>query len=107
MLGRIFLVKSSVVTKKTAVLNDWQKTIILRDEAPEVKGWTFDVLKCIDRIESSEFSLGEVYGFEKELKSKHAENNFIRDKIRQQLQILRDRNIIEFVSRGKYRKVSR
>ncbi len=53
------------------------------------------------------FSLNEVYGFEEELKSKHPENNFVKDKVRQQLQILRDRNIIEFVSRGKYRKITK
>ena len=33
-------------------------------------------------------------------------NNFIKDKIRQQLQILRDKAIIEFVGRGKYKKIS-
>ncbi|MBL7991777.1 MAG: restriction endonuclease, partial [Candidatus Kapabacteria bacterium] len=31
-------------------------------------------------------------------------NNFIKDKIRQQLQVLRDKGIIEFVSRGIYQK---
>jgi type II restriction enzyme len=64
-------------------------------------------LKCLDKITSTEFSLDEVYKFENELKLKHPDNNFVKDKIRQQLQILRDMNIIEFVSRGKYRKVSR
>ena len=44
--------------------------------------------------------------FEAELKQNHPENNFVKDKIRQQLQVLRDMNIIEFVSRGKYRKIT-
>ncbi len=106
-LGRIFLVKNSMVSSRNAVLETWSKTVFLRNEKPKAKGWTLDILKCIDRINSVVFSLDEIYGFEEELKSKHPENNFVKDKIRQQLQILRDRNIIEFVSRGKYRKITK
>lgn len=104
-LGQIFFVKNSVVADRKNVLATWDKTVFLREKSVEAKGWTLDVLKCIDRIDSIEFSLDEVYKFEAELKSKHAENNFVKDKIRQQLQVLRDKNIIEFVARGKYRKV--
>jgi type II restriction enzyme len=106
-LGRIFLVKNSIIANRKAVLEMWHKTVFLRGKSVEAKGWTLDVLKCLDRIGSAEFSLSDVYKFEEELKSKHPDNNFIKDKIRQQLQTLRDMNIIEFVSRGKYKKVSR
>ncbi|PWE25349.1 restriction endonuclease, partial [Aliarcobacter skirrowii] len=37
------------------------------------------------------------------LKTKYPNNNFIEDKIRQQLQILRDKNYLTFESRGKYK----
>ena len=41
-----------------------------------------------------------------ELKSKQAKlSNIINDKIRQQLQVLRDRGIIEFTGRGRYCKL--
>jgi type II restriction enzyme len=46
-----------------------------------------------------------MYQFENKLKIKHPNNNFIKDKIRQQLQVLRDKGLIEFVGRGKYKKV--
>lgn len=104
-LGRIFLVKNSSVLSRKEVLETWQKTIFLREKSTEAKGWTLDVLKCLDRISTKEFSLDDVYKFENELKQNHQNNNHVKDKIRQQLQILRDKNIIEFVSRGKYRKV--
>lgn len=104
-LGRIFLVKNSVVADRANVLETWNKTISLREKSTEAKGWTLDVLKCVDRINSNDFTLNEVYQFEAELKAKHPENNFVKDKIRQQLQVLRDMNIIEFVSRGHYRKI--
>jgi type II restriction enzyme len=105
-LGRIFLIKDSFISDKKQVLDTWQKTVFLREKSIEAKGWTLDVLKCLDKIKAKDFSLDEVYKFENELKTKHPDNNFVKDKIRQQLQILRDMNIIEFVSRGKYRKVN-
>lgn len=104
-LGRIFLVKNSIVANRKNVLETWSKTVFLRGKSAEAKGWTLDILKCLDQILSNDFSLDEVYKFEAELKQKHPENNFVKDKIRQQLQVLRDMNIIEFVSRGKYRKI--
>ncbi len=64
-----------------------------------------DIMNCIDSISEQEFKLEQVYKFENILKRKHPTNNFIKDKIRQQLQILRDKGIIEFVSRGVYRKI--
>ncbi len=106
-LGRIFLVKNSIVEERKNVLETWSKTVFLREKSDEAKGWTLDVLKCVDRIKSIDFSLEEVYKFEEELKLKHSENNHVKDKIRQQLQLLRDMNIIEFVSRGKYRKIAK
>src|SRR5215213_157820 len=104
-LGRIFIVKNSVVSDHQNVLETWHKTVFLRDKKPKAKGWTLDVLSCLDHIGADNFTLDEVYKFEAELRAKHPENNFVRDKIRQQLQILRDMNIIEFVSRGRYRKI--
>jgi type II restriction enzyme len=46
-----------------------------------------------------------MYKFENLLQIKHPANNNIKPKIRQQLQILRDKGFIEFLGNGKYRKV--
>ncbi len=104
-LGHIFLVKNSVVADMKDVRETWHKSIFLRDKTFEAKGWTLDILKCLDSISSTDFSLDDVYKFEDKLKLRHPENNFVKDKIRQQLQILRDMDIIEFVGRGRYRKI--
>ncbi|MEI6488637.1 MAG: restriction endonuclease, partial [Bacteroidota bacterium] len=69
------------------------------------KGWILDIMKCVDSINKRTFSLDDVYMFENDLKLKHPENNFIKDKIRQQLQVLRDKGIIEFAGRGNYKKI--
>ena len=64
-----------------------------------------DVLTCVDRIQKKEFSLKDVYSFIDELQLKHPENNNVDAKIRQQLQFLRDKGFLEFLSRGYYRKI--
>jgi type II restriction enzyme len=104
-VGKIFLVKNSAVLDKRKILDEWNKTVFLRNQTNEAKGWTLDVLTCLDRIYKKEFTSDDVYEFESELKIKYPSNNTIKDQIRKQLQILRDRNIVEFVSPGRYRKI--
>ena len=48
-----------------------------------------------------------MYQFETYLYDRHQGNNNVRPKIRQQLQLLRDRGVIEFLGMGKYRKIKR
>ncbi len=64
-----------------------------------------DIMRCIERIGRSDFTLEDMYAFESELAAAHLENHHIKDKIRQQLQMLRDKGYIDFVSRGHYRLI--
>lgn len=105
--GKIFLVKNSNFINPDNVLSEWKQTLFLKDKKGTSKGWILDIMNCVDRIESETFSLKEMYKFESILKLKYPENNFIKDKIRQQLQILRDKGIIEFKQRGIYKKIKR
>ncbi len=66
------------------------------------RGWTVDVLRVIHSLEKEEFTLNEVYAYEEELARNHPDNRHIKDKIRQQLQILRDKGILKFKNRGNY-----
>lgn len=104
--GRIFLIKNSEIVKKNKVIEEWKNTMFLRNIKSNSRGWILDVMSCIDRIPTTIFKLQDMYAFEEELKLKYPNNNFIKDKIRQQLQILRDKNVIEFISRGNYKKVN-
>lgn len=104
-LGRIFIVKESKQLKRKDVVDKWSETLFIKNSSIEAKGWALDILNCVDKIPSQKFNLDEVYKFEEALKKKHPENNFVKDKIRQQLQFLRDKGILEFVSRGQYKKV--
>lgn len=62
--------------------------------------WTDDVLEVLRVIglsKGDQFTLADVYLSEKILKRLHPQNNHILAKIRQQLQILQDFEVIQFV----------
>ncbi|MEK7520725.1 MAG: DpnI domain-containing protein [Patescibacteria group bacterium] len=102
--GKIFFVRDGEIEPKEKVLSDWKKTLFLRDEKEiGVKCWLLDTILCVEKIGQKEFSLDEMYAFENDLSRKHPDNRHIKDKIRQQLQVLRDKGYLEFTSRGNYR----
>ena len=101
--GKIFYIKDGKEESKNKILDDWNKTSFLNESTNiKAKGWLLDIIKCIDKIDKKDFSLSDIYQFENYLKLKHPENNNIQAKIRQQLQILRDKDYLKFISRGKY-----
>lgn len=104
--GKVYYIRDGIAVKKEEVLTRWQKTLFLREEKKmSAKGWILDVMRVVEKIGKADFSLEEVYAFENELSSRHPENKHVKDKIRQQLQVLRDKNYLEFVSRGRYRLI--
>lgn len=68
------------------------------------RGWLMDVFRYMEEIKGETFTLQDMYGFEERLAILHPDNHNIRAKIRQQLQMLRDRGLIRFMERGVYRK---
>ena len=104
--GKIFYVQNSRIKSKKNVLENWQKTLFLREtKKADLKGWILDIMNCIDKLGKSEFTLQEVYNFENILSTKHPDNKHIKDKIRQQLQFLRDKGYLEFLGNGDYKLV--
>ena len=103
--GKIFIVRNSKQEDKSKIVDLYQRTLALRTSKIESRGWLLDVLRCVERIPKLDFSLDEVYAFTDELQRKHPYNNFVQDKIRQQLQFLRDKGFIKFTSRGHYQKI--
>ena len=98
--GKIYLVRDGVVIPRSEVLTKWRKTLFLREENKvSMRGWMLDIMRCIERVDRVNFTLDDMYAFESELAAAHLDNNHIKDKIRQQLQILLDKGSIDFVSR--------
>jgi type II restriction enzyme len=103
--GRIFLIKNSKIISKEKVHTKWKGTEFLKSKKGESKGWILDIMNCVDSIKQNNFTLQDIYKFKNQLGQKHPNNNFIKDKIRQQLQLLRDKGLIEFNNRGNYKKI--
>jgi type II restriction enzyme len=100
--GKIEVISRGHVREKAEVLAQWRQTDSLLKSRPETRGWLADVLKCVERCFAT-FTLANVYAFEQELAAKHPDNHNVKAKIRQQLQVLRDLGLIEFLSPGLYR----
>jgi type II restriction enzyme len=103
---KIDIVKSGVICDKSSVLDAYNKIKSLQIDNIDRRGWMLDVLFCIGTIPGDDFSLEQIYHFEQSLSKKHPGNTFIRAKIRQQLQLLRDKGYIEFLGRGFYKKLN-
>jgi len=103
--GKIFFVRNKQVEPKEKVLAEWKKTLFLREEKEVAsRGWLLDIMRSIDKIGKPGFVLDDVYGFESELSHLHPDNRHIKDKIRQQLQLLRDKGYVRFLGGGKYQR---
>ena len=103
--GKIFIIRNSKQEEKSKVIDQYQHILSLQKTDIEGRGWLLDVLKCVERIPKNDFTTQEMYAFVDELQQKHPDNNHVQDKIRQQLQFLRDKGFIEFTSRGHYKKI--
>jgi type II restriction enzyme len=101
--GKIFIVRDGKIEPKDSVLAKWSGTLFLRDEDQEARGWLLEVMKCVETIGKNEFKIDDVYAFEDRLSRLYPDNRNVKPKIRQQLQFLRDRGYLDFVSRGHYR----
>jgi type II restriction enzyme len=69
----------------------------------EKRGWTLDVLRVVQSLGRIDFTLTDVYAHADALAKLHPKNTHVRDKIRQQLQILRDLGLLDFLGDGSYR----
>jgi type II restriction enzyme len=101
--GKIFIVRGGQPQPRESVLARWRSTLFLRDPGQEARGWLIEVMKCVETIGKREFRIDDIYAFEDRLSLLYPGNQNVRPKIRQQLQFLRDRGYLDFVSRGNYR----
>ena len=80
----------------------------LKELSLKERGWTLDVLNVVRRLNlrssgrspALTFTNSDVYARERELAQLHPDNRHVRDKIRQQLQVLRDAGFLEQPERG-------
>ncbi|MCE5279638.1 MAG: hypothetical protein LLG03_16575 [Planctomycetaceae bacterium] len=101
-LARILIVESGHCILPERVRAKFKSVAGLAQLRPTCRGWTLDVLAALRSLNRRVFRLEDVYGLEPQLATLHPNNNHIRPKIRQQLQILRDLNLLRFMGGGHY-----
>ena len=115
----------TLIATPSEVLEKFKRVKPLKELSVMERGWTLDVLNIVRRISegrvirvpniseksgtqlgtrgtrpSGEFTNEDVYAFDRELEQLHPDNRHVWDKIRQQLQVLRDAKLLIHVSIG-------
>jgi type II restriction enzyme len=101
--ARISIVKENRPVSPAEVRRAYRRLKPLASLKLERRGWTLDVLNAVRSLGKTQFDLPEVYSQELSLKKLHPGNHHIQPKIRQQLQVLRDLGLLEFLGGGSYR----
>ena len=103
--GRIEIISNGNIHRVNDIIGKVCQGNALKTDNIVARGWLLDILSYVNIMPNNIFTLNEIYTFEKQLSLKHPKNRNIKAKIRQQLQILRDKGFIEFSGEGKYRKI--
>ena len=101
--GRINIVSDRKPVAPAIVRDQYARVRPLAKIKAEQRGWTLDVLNVVRSLRKTEFDLADVYKSDAKLAKLHPANRHVRDKIRQQLQVLRDLGLLEFLGSGEYR----
>jgi type II restriction enzyme len=101
--ARIAVVTEKEIVPETEVREKFKRVKPLKDISVAQRGWTLDVLNAIRRLGKTEFTTADAYAFTRELEKLHPDNRHVRDKIRQQLQVLRDAGLLLHIERGVWR----
>ena len=100
--ARIDFVVDGIALPREQVMKSWEKTAPLDEVSNKARGWLAVTLGIVDRLNKPVFAISDVYDHEAQLSKIFPENRNIRAKLRQQLQLLRDIRLIEFLGNGKY-----
>lgn len=100
--GKIRLVVDEIASDPTLVRREYKRLRPIADLKGALRGWALNVLRMVHKVGKSQFELQDIYAFEAELSVLYPGNRNIRPKIRQQLQVLRDICLIEFLGGGHY-----
>jgi len=118
---------ATLIATPEEVREKFKRVKPLKDISVTQRGWTLDVLNIVRRLVESrrrgnesgtaggkgtrlltsaptgEFTTTDAYTFTRELEKLHPDNRHVKDKIRQQLQVLRDAGLLLHLGRGEWR----
>lgn len=101
--ARISLVKESTIVPAREVREQFKRVKPLKEISVAQRGWTLDVLTAIRSLNQPQFTNEDIYALAPHFEKLHPANRHVKDKIRQQLQVLRDLGLLLHVTRGEWR----
>jgi type II restriction enzyme len=101
--AKISLISEGKSENAAAARRHYKSLAPLSKLALKRRGWTLDVLNVVRSLGKKTFTLDDVYKHSSELAALHPDNRHVDEKIRQQLQVLRDLGFLEFLAPGNYR----
>ncbi len=101
--ARIPVVTEKKIVPATEVREKFKRVKPLKDISINERGWTLDVLNRVRSLGKQEFTNTDAYTLAGQLEKLHPDNRHVRDKIRQQLQVLRDAKLLIHVGTGVWR----
>ena len=105
--GEIPVIKHGQVRTRKDVRRQFRRFVPLANIAPTERGWTTLTLSIVRSLPTSSFALSDLYARESEFRRSYPGNKHVQAKIRQQLQVLRDSGLLEFLGRGRYKLLTR
>lgn len=106
--ARISVIDKGLPVEPDLARTNWSKFQYLKDDPRAADGWGPQMLSAVRLIQAdtgeSYFTLQDFYRrYGDMLAELHPTNNNIEARIRRQLQLLRDNDILQFMGRGRYR----
>jgi len=98
--GNVF---RTIIVPPEEVRAQFKRVKPLKDISVTQRGWTLDVLNGVRSIGKNEFKNSDAYTLVGQLEKMHPDNRHVKDKIRQQLQVLRDAKLLIHVGNGTWR----
>jgi type II restriction enzyme len=97
------VIENGIEQPADEVRRRFQRFLPLARKRVSQRGWTVLTLRMVRALQKNSFDLQDLYALENEFAGVYPGNRHIKDKIRQQLQILRDLGVLAFEERGEYR----
>jgi type II restriction enzyme len=103
--ARIFVIRGGQPAPVDRVRDQYRRLLPMKQLDTKERGWTLDVLNLLRQFDKPEFTNADVYAQSHELRALHPNNRHVTDKIRQQLQVLRDAGFLTHAGRGRWRLI--
>ncbi len=102
--ARISVIQDFHIVPPVEVRKNYRQVKPLKELSTAERGWSLDVLTAVRSLNKPEFSNQDLYALAPHFEKLHPGNRHIRDKLRQQLQNLRDLGLLEHLAKGHWRR---